>query len=45
MKEQPKVYKTKEEAFEAKHKVAREAFKKIDMAQAEALIAQRRRSK
>lgn len=45
MKEQPKIYKTKEEAFEAKHNLARETLKKIDMSQVEALLAQRRQRK
>ena len=37
-REYPKVYKTKEEAFEAKHNKAREFLKTVDLGQLEAII-------
>lgn len=44
-KENSKIYKTREEFFQAEHQRAMEAFKKIDMSQVEALLAQRRQKK
>lgn len=43
--EYPKVYKTKEEAVEAKNSRAREFLKTVDLSQLDELIARNRQSK